>query len=50
MLSILLTFACMAAIVAGAWFLFTPYGRAVLAVGVLGLLVLEARERASGGR
>lgn len=48
MLSILLTFACMAAIVVGAWFVTDGFGRAVIAVGVLGLLVLEARERASG--
>lgn len=49
MVAIVLTFLCFAAIVAGAMFVTAPWGRGVLAVGVLGLLVLEVRERAGDG-
>lgn len=49
MVAVFLTFLCFVAVVAGAMLVLHPVGRGVLAVGVLGLLVLEAHERAGDG-
>lgn len=48
MAAIVLTFLFFACVVVGFAFVGEPVGRALLAAGVCGLLVLEARERASG--
>ena len=49
MIAILLTFACFVAVIVGCVAVVDPWGRGLLAVGVLGLLVLEAHERAGDG-
>ena len=47
MLAVVLTFLCFVAIIAGAFYEW-GVGAAVVAVGVCGLLVLEAHERSTG--